>query len=171
MLSIDATGTGPDQRSTFSDLIAGPAQGSVPQFSLAYAKSLGMNTLWLLPIHLTSIEGRQVDPNTHQLYNVGSPYSVKNFFEVMPLMAKSFKAGPTPASNDTPMGRQNALAEFVRFAKAADDMGIDYMMDVPFNHSGHDVELADSGQGIWGNPGSKATSEIRNLEARFFSLA
>jgi glycosidase len=171
VLSMDATGLEADQRSTFTDLIQGPPAGAAPQFSLKYLKSLGINTVWLLPIHPTSIDGRQDDPNTRQPYNVGSPYSVKNFFAVMPLMSKAFKPGSTPASNDTPAGRKLALADFVSFVGEANKAGIDVMLDVPFNHTGHDVELADAGQAIWGNARSTAASEIRNVEAKIFSLS
>jgi hypothetical protein len=171
VLSMDATGLDADQRSTFTDLIQGPPAGAVPQFSLKYLKNLGINTVWLLPIHPASIDGRQDDPNTRQPYNVGSPYSVKNFFAVMPLMSKQFKPGSTPAGNDTLAGRKQALADFVTFVGEANKAGIDVMLDAPFNHTGHDVELADAGQAIWGNADSTAASEIRNVEARFFSLA
>ncbi len=170
VLAMDATGTAPNQRSTFQDLVNGPPAGSIPQFSLAYLKNLGVNTVWLLPIHPAGIDGRQVDPDTRQPYNVGSPYAVKNFFSVMPLMAKSFTPGSTPASNDTPAGRQQAETDFVDFVHAADQQGIDIMLDAPFNHAAHDVELAAAGQTNWGSPGSTTTSEIRNVEARFFSL-
>ena len=171
VLSMDATGLAANQRSTFTNLIQAPPAGAAPQFSLQYLKNLGINTVWLLPIHPASIDGRQDDPNTGQPYNVGSPYSVKNFFAVMPLMSKSFTPGTTPASSDTPQGRKQAQADFVSFVQAANQAGIDVMLDAPFNHSGHDVELADTGQAIWGNAGSTAASEIRNVEARFFSLA
>ena len=43
------------------------------------------------------------------------------------------------------------------------------MLDAPFNHTSYDVELAALGQTFWGNAGSMASSEIRNVEARFFS--
>lgn len=171
VLSMDATGLGAEQRGNFTDLIAGPPAGEAPQFSLNYLKSLGINMVWLLPIHPSSIDGRKDDPKTGQPYNVGSPYSVKNFFAVMPLLSKGVKAGATPASNDTPAGRTLALADFVRFVAAAGETGIAVMLDVPFNHTGHDVELAASGQAIWGNAGSNAASEIRNVEARVFSLS
>ena len=171
VLSMDATGVNGAQRSTFTNLIQGPAAGAVPQFSLKYLKSLGINTVWLLPIHPASIDGRQDDPNTGQPYNVGSPYSVKNFFAVMPLMSKSFKPGTTPASNDTPEGRKQAHTDFLSFVREASKAGIDVMLDAPFNHTGHDVELGDAGQAIWGTAGSTAASEIRDVEARFFSLA
>jgi hypothetical protein len=171
VLSMDATGMNADQRSTFTNLIQDPPVGAVPQFSLKYLANLGINTVWLLPVHPASIDGRQDDPKTGLPYNVGSPYSVKNFFAVMPLMSKAFTPGSTPATSDTPVGRKQAQADFVSFVQEANRVGIDVMLDAPFNHSGHDVELAGSGQSTWGNAGSTATSEIRDVEARFFSLS
>lgn len=166
-LTIIATGTAASQRGTFADLAAGVSGG--PRFSLDYVKGLGVNTLWFQPIHPNGIDGRQTDPVTSQPFEVGSPYAVKNFFEVMPLMAKAFTPGGSPATNDTPAGRAQAMAEFQSFSAAADSAGVDIMLDAPFNHTSFDVELAPLGQTFWGNGGSSAASEIRNVEARFFS--
>src|SRR5262249_41072459 len=47
VLTVDATGAAPSQRSTFTDLVSGPPAGSAPRFSLSYLKSLGLNTMWL----------------------------------------------------------------------------------------------------------------------------
>jgi glycosidase len=167
VLTVDATGTSPSQRSNFTELVSGPTAGSGPLFSLAYLKSLGLNTMWLLPIHPAGIDGRQSDPNTHQPYNVGSPYAVKNFFAAMPLMAKAFNPGGTPATNDTPSGRAQAMSEFQKLVQAADAQGVNVMLDAPFNHSAHDVELAATGNQYWG--GATPATEIRSVEARFFS--
>jgi hypothetical protein len=168
-LTIIATGTAADQRGTFADLAAGLPGPAGPRFSLAYVKSLGCNMLWLQPIHPRGIDGRQTDPATQQPYELGSPYSVKNFFAVMPLMAKAFKPGNAPQSNDTPAGRAQAMSEFRQFVRNANAKGIDVMLDAPFNHTAHDVELSRFGQQYWGSSTSIATTEIRTMEARFFS--
>ena len=164
-LTIIATGTLASQRGTFADLAGGVAGG--PRFNLQYVKDLGANTLWFQPIHPNGIFGRQIDPANGQPFEVGSPYAVKNFFEVMPLMAKAFTPGGTPASNDTPTGRAQAKAEFQSFAAAADTAGVGIMLDAPFNHTSYDVELAVLGQTFFG--GANPANEIRNTEARFFS--
>lgn len=166
-LTITATGTLATQRGTFSDLASGVSGG--PRFSLQYVKDLGANMLWFQPIHPNGMDGRQTDSVTGQPFEVGSPYAVKNFFEVMPLMARAFvpPANATPAQNDTPAGRTQALSEFQAFAAAADTAGVGIMLDAPFNHTSYDVELASLGQTLFG--GASATSEIRNTEARFFS--
>ena len=172
-LTIVATGTPDTQRGTFADLANGfsPNTGK-PRFSLQYVKDLGCNMLWFQPIHPNGIAGRQIDPTIPggtTPFEVGSPYAVKNFFEVMPLMAKAFSPGGTPATNDTAAGRAQAMTEFQSFVSAADTAGVGVMLDAPFNHTSYDSELAAAGQTYWGHGGSTATSEIRNVEARFFS--
>ncbi|MES2659020.1 MAG: hypothetical protein V4689_10410 [Verrucomicrobiota bacterium] len=166
-LTVISTGTLPSQRGTFADLANGVGGG--PRFNLQYVKDLGANMLWFQPIHPNGISGRQIDPDTSQPFEVGSPYAVKNFFEVMPLMAKAFTPGGTPATNDTPAGRAQALAEFQSFAAAADTENVGVMLDAPFNHTSYDTELAALGQTFFGNGGTSATSEMRNTEARFFA--
>ena len=164
-LTIIATGTLAGQRGTFADLANGVAGG--PRFNLQYVKDLGGNMLWFQPIHPNGIAGRQIDPVTSQPFEVGSPYAVKNFFEVMPLMAKAFTPGGTPATNDTAAGRAQAMTEFQAFAAAADAAGVGIMLDAPFNHTSYDAELASYGQTFFG--GGSPTDEIRNSEARFFA--
>ncbi len=166
-LTINATGTLPAQRGTFAGLANGVAGG--PRFSLQYVKDLGCNMLWFQPVHPNGIAGRQIDPATSQPFEVGSAYAVKNFFEIMPLMASAFSPSGTPATNDTPAGRAQAMTEFQNFVSAADTAGVGVMLDAPFNHTSYDSELAAAGQTYWGNGGSTATSEIRNVEARFFA--
>jgi glycosidase len=168
-LTMISTGTSPNQRGTFGDLANGLPPGKGPRFSLDYLKGLGCNTIWLQPIHPRGLAARETDPATNQPYELGSPYAVKNFFEVMPLLAKEFVPGSTPATNDTPAGRAQAMKEFQSFVHAADSAGVNVILDAPFNHSAEDVELSAAGQKYWGNAGSNAATEIRAVEARFFS--
>ena len=161
VLNIGAQGTQDYQRSTFADLHGGP--GSRPydpitnRFNLAYARDLGVNWLWFQPIHPIGVEGRQTDPATGQPYSVGSPYSVKNFFQVNPLMSK---AGT----------RDAAMTEFTNFVAAADSAGINVMLDAAFNHTAWDCELDASGAYYFASNAPPA-GEIRNWEARFYSRA
>ncbi|MDB6017179.1 MAG: hypothetical protein JWR19_1668 [Pedosphaera sp.] len=165
-LNIGAAGTQDYQRSTFADLYNGP--GSRPydavtnRFNLDYAKNLGVNWLWFQPIHPAGVDGRQIDPATSQPYTVGSPYAVKNFFEVSPLMSK---ANTRPA----------AMQEFQGFVAAADAAGLNVMLDAPFNHTAYDCELAASGVFYFGGAGNpnnwQTTDEIRNRQAAFYSLS
>jgi hypothetical protein len=160
-MNVDSQGTLESQRSTFTDLYTGP--GSRPydpvtnRFNLNYAQTLGVNWLWFQPVHPIGVDGRQVNPGTGQPYDVGSPYSVKNFFRINPLLGK----GNT---------RDEALMEFTNFVGAADSAGINVMLDEPFNHTAFDCELDDSGVSYFA-PGAAPTDLIRDREPAFYSLA
>ena len=169
-LFVDATGDQPAQRSTFPDF-----SDSSKRWNLTYLKNLGCNWVWFQPIHPVGIEGRVGG-------DIGSPYSVKNFFEVTPLLGKNFTATTDPASNDpspvapTDAGyasspRGQAKQDFINFVSAADAANVGIMLDVPFNHTAHDVEFGSNGVVDFApTSGSAAyTSEIRNAEPRFFS--
>ncbi len=189
-LNINAVGDQPNQRGTFNDLIPGGGKStrasSAPVADLNYIKNLGCNWLWFQPIHPNGIDGREDFPNSSTPYNVGSPYSVKNFFEVMPLMSPdsaNFTGGNDPNGNDTAAGRAQARTSFHDFVVAADTASLGVMLDAPFNHSSFDAEFGTSGplagttlSGIANmnsliNPGSNPTDQIRNKEARFYSLS
>ena len=158
-LNVEAQGTLDTQRSTFVDLWDGPgarAYNAVSsRFNLGYVTNLGANWLWFQPIHPAGIDGRQTDPDTSLPYEVGSPYAVKNFFEINPLMSK----GNT---------RSNAMEEFTNFVAHADSAGVNVMLDAAFNHTAYDCELAASGVYYFAT-NAAATDEIRSKEARFYS--
>lgn len=161
VLNIGSQGTQDYQRSTFTDLYGGP--GSRPydpvtnRFNLTYARNLGVNWLWFQPIHPIGDAGRQTDPATGQPYSVGSPYSVKNFFQVNPLMSKANT-------------RDAAMNEFTNFVAAADSAGLNVMLDAAFNHTSWDCELDASGVYYFAS-GAAAADQIRAREARFYSRA
>jgi len=158
-MNIDSQGTQDFQRSTFTDLYNGP--GSRPydpvtnRFNLSYVQNLGVNWLWFQPVHPIGILNRQTDPHTGQPYAVGSPYSVKNFFQINPLLGKANT-------------RDGALQEFTNFVAAADAAGINVMLDEPFNHSAWDAELDASGVYYFAT-NVQPTNLIANSEARFYS--
>lgn len=163
-LNVESQGIASGDRSTFVDLWDGPGSRAFnatnSRFNLNYVTNLGVNWLWFQPIHPNGIAGRFTDPDTGQPYEVGSPYAVKNFFEINPLMSK---ANTRPA----------ALQEFTNFVVAADDAGVSLMLDAAFNHTAHDCELAASGVFHWGGAGNpynwQPTDEIRNREWRVYS--
>ncbi len=144
--NIDAAGAASNgsQRSTFSDLT-----NTANWFNLNYVTNLGVNWLWLEPIHPRGIAN-----------SINSPYCVKNFFQVNQTMSK---ANTRPA----------AMTEFTNFVAAADAAGVNVMMDEPFNHTAHDVELDNEGVndfGGVGNPGNwQPTDLIPNRVPQFFS--
>ncbi|HSY16763.1 MAG TPA: hypothetical protein VK815_00450, partial [Candidatus Acidoferrales bacterium] len=146
--NIDAAGAASNgsQRSTFSDLT-----NSASRFNLTSVTNLGVNWLWLEPVHPRGIAG-----------SINSPYCVKNYFQINQTMSK---AGTRPA----------ALAEFTSFVAAADAAGVNVMLDEPFNHTAHDVELDSEGVTDFagaGNPGNwQPTDLISNRVPQFFSAA
>ncbi len=153
-------------RSTFDDLYGGPNATTKRPFNLNYVKSLGVNWLWMQPIHPIGIQGRQLDPNENDApFSVGSPYSVKNYFAVNSLFSKTFVPGVT----DENTGRANALAEFQGFVKAANAAGVNIMLDVPFNHTSFDCELDTEGQALFGNASTSGTALMENTQANIYS--
>ena len=178
-LNIEAEGSTEALRSTFVDLWDGPGSTRTPRWNLDYVRGLGVNWLWFQPIHPIGVDGRHLsaaDINTrapgtgattrfangsddvNYPYAFGSPYAVKNFFEIEPRMSK---ANTRPA----------AMAEFQGFVNAADNGGTDtvnVMLDAPFNHTSWDCELGAKGVTYFSS-GASPTDEIRNREGRFFS--
>jgi glycosidase len=147
-MNLNAQGTNFDQRGTFADLITN-------RFNLNYLQNLGVNWLWFQPIHPIGILNRLTDDNTGQPYSVGSPYSVKNFFQINPLLGKA----------DT---RAEAMVEFSNFVAAADAAGMNVMLDEPFNHTAWDCELDASGVNYF-DTNAQPTDLISASEARFYS--
>jgi glycosidase len=179
-LTVEAEGTLDTQRSTFVDLHDGPGATRTPRWNLDYVKGLGVNWLWFQPIHPYGVDGRHqsaADINArgpgpcsfttwrwnggapyedvNYPYALGSPYAVKSFWEVEPRLSK----GNTRAA---------AMQEFTNFVAAADAAGVSVMLDAAFNHTAWDAELGELGRTLF-SPGSSAATEIRNVEARFFS--
>jgi hypothetical protein len=134
-------------RSTFEDLFDAPnaPHNADNRWNLDYVKNLGCNWLWFQPIHPIGVDG--------QAYYPGSPYAVKNFFEINPLMSVG-------------NSRESAMAAFQGFVSAADIKEVKVMLDAPFNHTAPDAEISSVGVPLFGG---NATDEIRNKEARFYS--
>ena len=129
----DATKAG---RSTFQDLIEGGVNGinrfgGPDALNQTHYSSMGINMIWLQPIHPIGIEGRDTDPSTGSAFDPGSPYAVRDYWSVAPMLGRS----------DTDEG---ALSEFQTFVSSLDDWGVGVMMDGTFNHSSPDAIM---GQG------------------------
>lgn len=155
--NVGAQGAATDgsQRSTFVDLYGGP--GARPydpltnRFNLGYVTNLGVNWLWLEPIHPRGVAS-----------SINSPYCVKSFFQVASSMSKAST-------------RSAAMQEFQGFVAAADAAGVNVMLDLPFNHTAHDVELASEGVADFagtGNSGNWQPADLMtNRVPQFFSAA
>jgi len=180
-LTVEAEGMDEGLRSTFVDLHDGSGATRTPRWNLNYVTNLGVNWLWFQPIHPYGVDGRHLSAadinargpgpvsyttwrwnggaivwdDVNYPYALGSPYAVKNFFEVEPRLSK---ANTRPA----------ALQEFTNFVAAADSAGVSIMLDAAFNHTAWDVELAEFGRQLFA-PWTNATAQIRDVESRFFS--
>ena len=160
VLNINATGDTFETRSTFEDL----TDTNNGRVNLPYLRNLGVNTIWFQPIHPNGVEGREPSggwdtPTTP--YDPGSPYAVKNFFEVMEQMSRG-------------NSRASSMTAFQSFSQAADAAGMHVMLDAPFNHTAYDVELGAKGLELLAAAGLNttnwlATDKIKDREARFFS--
>ncbi len=167
VFNIEASGDTFAQRSTLEDLhnAPGAAHNSANRWDLGYLKSLGMNWLWFQPIHPNGIDGREVFSGSP--YDPGSPYAVKNFFEVNELMSVNYNG-----SNSVQQNRDTAMSAWQNFVAAADAESVGIMLDAPFNHTAFDAELAQQGVNLFQRDGEtwSPLDQIRNRDARFFSL-
>lgn len=173
VFNIDANGASFVERSTIEDLYdddnalqSDPESGN---WNLDYLKNLGMNWLWFQPIHPNGVDGREPSEgwgSSSSSYDPGSPYAVKNFFEVNELMTIHYDS-----NNSISQNRELAMQAWSNFVSFADANEIGIMLDAPFNHTAHDVELSQVGIDLFQPDGETwlPTDEIRNREARFFS--
>ncbi|HEY4281902.1 MAG TPA: hypothetical protein VGM62_02485 [Chthoniobacterales bacterium] len=161
VFNLDASGSSFAQRGTLEDLYDAPNaphQGASNHWNLGYLQALGCNWLWFQPIHPITLEAQQG-------HDPGSPYSVRNFFEINPLMSVAYNAnnGPTDSAN-----RAAALGAFQGLVSAANNAGVGIMLDAPFNHTAPDCEISSQGTSLFGNNPSP-TALFRDTEARFYS--
>ncbi|NCG08320.1 MAG: hypothetical protein GWO81_01920 [Verrucomicrobia bacterium] len=171
VFNIEATGDTFAARSTLEDLhnASGATHNANNRWDLDYLTNLGMNWLWFQPIHPNGIDGREPSDGwggSGAPYDPGSPYAVKNFFEVNELMTVNYDS-----NNSTAQTRAAAMTAFQNFVAAADAKEVGIMLDAPFNHTAFDVELGQVGVDLFQPDGQTwaATDEIRNRDARFFS--
>jgi hypothetical protein len=212
-LNIEASGTLFSQRSTFEDLSDRPgalqtAGGRSNNWNLDYAKGLGINWLWFQPYHPYGWEGRHLSAaninarapgsnattwlwnngspyeDVNYSYALGSPYAVKNFWEIDPRLSASFVGDPTNINDvSSQTNRDNAMTAFQNFVADADTKGVNIMPDAAFNHTAWDVEVGEPGIATSGsNPnvswmaaqgasGWAKTDLIHDRELRVFSRA
>ncbi|MCO5044443.1 MAG: alpha-amylase family glycosyl hydrolase [Kiritimatiellae bacterium] len=118
-------------------------------------KQLGVNMVWLQPIHPIGTVGRDIDPSTSLPYDPGSPYAVKDYWQVNPVLGTDNTAA-------------SALQEFTNFVHQYDANGIGVMLDGTFNHSAWDAQVGQmavemdlkNNQGVTLNP-SDLISSVR----------
>ena len=163
VFNLDASGPTFAQRGTLEDLYDAPNaphQGADNHWNLGYLQALGCNWLWFQPVHPITLEAQQG-------HNPGSPYSVRSFFDINPLMSTSYDPNlPNPITNQT--NRDTARQAFQGLVSAANNAGVGIMLDAPFNHTAPDCEISSQGTTLFGsNPPAGAL--FRDTEARFYS--
>ncbi|MEX1110255.1 MAG: hypothetical protein WEB31_00495, partial [Chthoniobacterales bacterium] len=133
--NVNATGPTFGQRGTFEDLHDPEAR-----VNLEWLRELGLNWIWFQPFHPQGLDGRETDPATGREYDPGSPYSIRNFWEVNPLYTRNWDGG-LPGAITNPANYASAMQAFQDFAAASDEAGVQLMLDFPFNHTAPDVVL------------------------------
>ena len=165
VFNVNATGPSFAQRSTLESL----SDTYNNRVNLASLRNMGINTLWFQPIHPNGIEGREVFEGS--AYDPGSPYAVKNFFEVNELMTAAYDG-----SSSTDVKRTASMQAFRNFVANADARGMNVMLDAPFNHTAWDCEVSSQGLSLFSEAGLNtsswsATDKIKDREVRFYSSA
>jgi hypothetical protein len=162
VFNINATGPSFAQRSTLESL----SNTGNTRVNLTFLRNMGINTLWFQPIHPNGVEGREIFNGA--AYDPGSPYAVKNFFEVNELMTAAYSESSSTSAN-----RTTSMQAFSNFVADADAKGMHVMLDAPFNHTAWDCEVSTPGLSIFAEAvstsGWNATDKIKDREVRFYS--
>lgn len=163
--NVNATGPTFAQRGTFEDLHDPEAR-----VNLDWLRELGLNWIWFQPFHPQGLDGRETDPATGQDYDPGSPYSIRNFWQINPLYTRSWN-GDLPGAITNPDNFSAAMQAFQNFAAASDEAGVQLMLDFPFNHTAPDVVLGAKGLELFGPAGHnwQEGDLIRDRVPGFFS--
>lgn len=161
----NATGPTFEQRGTFEDL-----HDPAARINMDWLRDMGVNWIWFQPFHPQGLDGKDIDPVTGQDYNPGSPYSIRNFWEINPLYTREWDAG-LPDAITNPINFSAAMQAFQDFAVSADQEGVYLMLDFPFNHTAPDLVLADKGIELFAPQGHdwQASDLIRDRVPGFFS--
>jgi glycosidase/plastocyanin len=163
-LIVEAKGTDPGDRSTFLDLVndpdipgeSGGFDGRPDALNKNHYSALGVNMLWLQPIHPIGVEGRDTDPTKTPPapFDPGSPYAVRDYWSVADMLGRSNTAA-------------NAMQEFQTFVSRLDQWGVGVMMDGTFNHSAPDAIMGQGATDL-GLPYS-ASAQIRNANPAWYA--
>ncbi len=164
-LIVEAKSTTFSGRSTFLDLVNDPAlpgeaggfDGRPDALNKDHYAAVGINMLWLQPIHPIGVEGRDNNPETPGIpFDPGSPYAVQDYWSVAPMLGRG--AGNSAAT---------AMSEFQTFVTRLDQWGVGVMMDGTFNHSAPDAIM---GQGAVDLEFTAApATQIRNFDTRWYA--
>jgi len=153
-MNIEATSDDFFGRSTFKDVYT--ANTNKPDHvNSNYFPDLGVNMIWLQPIHPIGSDNRQIDPETELPYDPGSPYAVRNYWEVNAVLGD-------------PSHKTNAMKEFQDFVSAMDDVNVGVMLDGTFNHSAWDCEIGQPAVDMF-DWATNATDLVRTVRPDWYS--
>ncbi|MDD4736933.1 MAG: fibronectin type III domain-containing protein, partial [Kiritimatiellae bacterium] len=145
-LTVNATNTEEDGRSTFSSL----TNASNGKFNLEWLNYIQANCLWFQPIHPSAATQRGDSSGS----TPGSPYATRNYFAV------SGYFGDAGTEED-------AMNEFTNFVIACDNYAgsvgtINIMLDGVFNHTAWDAQMGAGGVelGYCGDPSASMGSTM-----------
>jgi hypothetical protein len=149
---VEATGTTQATRSTFRDLYT--ANVDRPDIiNNAHFTGLGVNMIWLQPMHPIG------DPSaTGSAFVPGSPYSVRDYWSVNPLLG----------ADNTSIGATN---EFQTFVQQMDGIGVNVMMDATFNHCAPDAVIGQGAMDLFPAWATDPNIKIRDVRPQWFSKA
>ncbi len=165
--NVNATAPTFAARGTFEDL-----HDPAARVNMSWLRDMGVNWIWFQPFHPQGIDGRQNDPATGSAYDPGSPYSIRNFWEINPLYTSAYNGALTnPVEH--PDNYAAAMTAFQNFVVNADTSGVQLMLDFPFNHTAPDVVLGQKGVDIFGPQGNdwQPNDRFRDRVPGFFSTA
>jgi glycosidase len=162
-LIVEAKDTTFEGRSTFLDLVNDPSiqgesggfEGRPDALNKDHYVALGVNMLWLQPIHPIGVEGRDINPETGAVFDPGSPYAVRDYWSVAPMLGRG---------NST----QSADSEFQTFVNRLDQWGVGVMMDGTFNHSAPDVILGQGAVDL-NIPNATASQKIADFNPGWYA--
>ncbi|MEI8386675.1 MAG: hypothetical protein WCG76_03655, partial [Verrucomicrobiota bacterium] len=155
-LVVEAKDTTKAGRSTFLDLVeSGSRDGRPDALNQGHYAAMGINMLWLQPIHPIGVEGRDTDPNTGSVFDPGSPYAVRDYWSINPVLGRSETA-------------ENALGEFQTFVSDLDSWGVGVMMDGTFNHSSPDCVMGQGAVDL-AIPSASASQLVRDFNPGWYA--
>ena len=141
-------------RSTFKDMYL--VNSNKPDvINTTYFNNLGMNMLWLQPIHPIGSDNRETDSTTGLAYDPGSPYAVRNYWKVNNVLGD-------------PSSDENAMQEFNDFVQSMDNAGVGVMLDGTFNHSAWDCEIGQTAVDMF-DWATNASDLIRVVRPQWYS--
>jgi hypothetical protein len=164
-LIVEAKDTTFAGRGTFLDLVNDPSlpgesggfDGRPDALNKEHYAALGVNMLWLQPIHSIGVDGRDINPETPgSPFDPGSPYAVRDYWSVAPMLGRG--AGESASV---------AMAEFQTFVSRLDNWGVGVMMDGTFNHSSPDAIMGQGATDL--SLPYSPTAQIRNANPSWFA--